>query len=73
MVAMPLLVYAVVHREGRFWVIDVPSAGTVTQAYRWEDIRSMARDCAAVMLDIPVRRVGIGAVRLAPQPDWRSW
>ena len=70
---MPLLVHVTVHREGRFWVIEIPSVDTVTQAYRWSEVRPMAQDCAALMLGVPPRRVKIGAVRLAPEPDWRSW
>lgn len=70
---MPLLVHVEVHREGRFWGIDIPSVDAATQAYGWADIRSMAQDCAAGMLNVPSSRIKIGAVRLTPEPDWRSW
>lgn len=60
---MPRTIHAYVHREGRFWVIDLPAVGAVTQALSWEQVRPMAGECAAVALDISPARVRIGALR----------
>lgn len=70
---MPLLLHVDVHREGRFWVIEIPAAEAITQAYRWGQIRPMAQDCAALMLDVPLHQVRIGAVRRrSAESFWRG-
>lgn len=69
---MAILLHVEAHREGRFWVITIPAIDAVTQAYRWSEIRPMAQDCAALLLNVPLHRVRIGAVRRAPKLDWRS-
>lgn len=69
---MAILLHVNAHREGRFWVIAIPAIDAVTQAYRWSEIRLMAQDCAALLLDMPLHRVRVGAVRRAPEPGWRS-
>lgn len=69
---MAILIHVEVHREGRFWGISIPAIDAVTQAYRWNEIRPMAQDCAALLLDVPPSRVRVGAVRRVPEPDWRS-
>ncbi len=60
---MPLLLHVYVYREGRYWIVVIPAVGAVTQARSTQEIRIMARDCAAVVLDVPLERVRIGAVR----------
>lgn len=67
---MAILIHVEVHREGKFWVIGILAVDSVTQAYRWEEIRPMAQDCVALMLGEPPQRVRIGAVRRGPKPDW---
>jgi hypothetical protein len=60
---MPLLLHVYVYREGRYWIVVIPALGAVTQARSVSEIRLMARDCAALLLDVPLERVRIGAVR----------
>ena len=70
---MPRTFHVDVHHEGRFWVIEIPAADAITQAYRWDEIRPMAQDCAALMLDVPLNRVRIGAVRQRSSDSfWRD-
>jgi len=57
------MLHVYVHREGKFFVIEIPAVGAITQAYRREQIRPMAQDCAALVLDVPLNRIRIGAVR----------
>jgi hypothetical protein len=67
-----ILIHVGAHREGKFWVITIPTVDSVTQAYRRSEIRPMAQDCAALMLGVPPQRVRIGAVRLSSPPDWED-
>lgn len=60
---MPRIIHAFVHREGRFWVVDLPAVGAVTQASSWALVRPMAKECAAITLDVSEVRIRIGAVR----------
>jgi hypothetical protein len=60
---MPLLLHVYVYREGRYWIVVIPALGAATQARSTHEIRVMARDCAALLLDVPPQRVRIGAVR----------
>jgi hypothetical protein len=53
-------VIANVHREGPWWVIDLPGIG-VTQAERTEDIEHMARDLVESL-------TGSGDVNVRVQP-----
>ncbi|WP_420363676.1 hypothetical protein AABM26_04935 [Curtobacterium aetherium] len=69
---MAILIHVDVHREGKFWVIAIPTVDSVTQADRRSEIRPMAQDCAALMLGVPPQRVRIGAVRLSAPPDWET-
>ncbi|AJW79007.1 hypothetical protein [Clavibacter michiganensis] len=60
---MPLLLHVYVYREGSYWIVVILAVGAVTQARSTQEIRIMARDCAALVLDVPLERVRIGAVR----------
>ncbi|MDO4144198.1 hypothetical protein [Clavibacter michiganensis] len=60
---MSLLVHVYVYREGRYWIVVIPVLSAVTQARSTDEIRVMARDCAALLLDVPLERVRIAAVR----------
>jgi hypothetical protein len=51
-------------RSGRFWFIEIPALGVCTQARSVPEIRVMAQDCIAMMLDVPLHRIRIGAVQL---------
>ncbi|MEU7814097.1 hypothetical protein [Pseudonocardia sp. NPDC049154] len=41
-----------VTRDGKFWHIDIPELGVVTQARTDDEIEPMARDVIAIMLDV---------------------
>ncbi len=60
---MSLLLHVYVYREGSYWIVAIPALSTVTQARSTHEIRVMAQDCAALLLDVPLRHVRIGAVR----------
>lgn len=58
-------------KSGRFWVITVTQephgAVAVTQSYRWRGRRkaqSMANECAALLLDVPVKDVWVNMIWL---------
>ncbi|WP_194165125.1 helix-turn-helix domain-containing protein [Pseudactinotalea sp. HY160] len=42
----------VARREGRWWTVDIPELGVVTQARRLDQVRAMAREAAALALDV---------------------
>ncbi|RII94878.1 hypothetical protein DZF98_00200 [Clavibacter californiensis] len=60
---MPLLLHVYVYRESRYWIVVIPALSAVTQARSVSEIRLMARECAALLLDVPLERVRIGTVR----------
>ena len=43
---------ATAHREGTWWVIEIPELGQITQARRETDIDATARDLIALMRDV---------------------
>ncbi|CAQ03224.1 hypothetical protein ACR8AL_09200 [Clavibacter sepedonicus] len=64
---MSLLLHVYVYREGSYWIVAIPAMGAVTQARSTSEIRLMARECTALLLDVPLARVRIGAVRRRSQ------
>lgn len=54
-----------VRREGRWWIVEVPEIGEVTQARRIRDVTSAARELIAVTLDLPLESVDV-AVDIEP-------
>jgi len=47
-----------VRREGKFWVIEIPTVG-VTQARRLSEIEAMARDLVAIMSEADAAEVQV--------------
>lgn len=43
-------------REGRWWAIEIPALGGITQAVRLADVESEARNYIAVTLDVAPQR-----------------
>lgn len=50
---------ATAHREGHWWVIEVPELGQKTQARTTTDIDEMARDLIAVMRNVDPSEVQV--------------
>lgn len=48
-----------VTRDGRWWMIDVPEIGQLTQARRVDEIDDMARSLIAVSTDTPLTEVAV--------------
>lgn len=48
---------AVVTRDGRWWMIEVPEVDGLTQARRLDEVEKMAREYIAVTLDLPISQV----------------
>lgn len=53
-----------VTREERWWMIEVPAIGGLTQARRISEIEDQARSLIAVTTDVPLSAVELGAVRI---------
>lgn len=49
-------------REGRWWAIEIPALGGVTQAVRLADVESEARDYIAVTLDVAPSTVDVRVI-----------
>ena len=54
-----------VTRDGKWWMVEVPAIGGLTQARRVTEVEDMARDLIAVTLDVPLSDVELGEVNLA--------
>ncbi len=57
--------HATAHRDGQFWVIDVPDVG-VTQARTTAEAELMARDLISVMLEVPADTYAVTMHFIAP-------
>lgn len=55
---------ATAHREGDWWVIEVPQLGQTTQARTAIDIDMMARDLIAVMRNVNLSEVQVTVTTL---------
>lgn len=64
---------ATAHREGRWWVIEIPAAGAVTQARRVADVQWMARECVALTLDVSEDDVAIDVEFVLPDDARAEW
>ncbi len=53
-----------VTREGKWWMIEIPSLDGLTQARRLTGVDDMARDYAAVALDVPYSQVDVECVSI---------
>jgi hypothetical protein len=51
-------------REGKWWMIDVPAIGGLTQARRLSEIKNMAVSLIAITLDVPASQVGVKIVAM---------
>lgn len=49
-------------REGRWWAIEIPALGGITQAVRLADVESEARDYIAVTLDVAPSTVDVRVI-----------
>ena len=50
---------AVVTREGRWWMIEIPELDGLTQARRLDEVERAAREYIAVTADVPLSRVAV--------------
>ena len=50
---------AVVTREDRWWMIDIPELDGLTQARRLDEVEQMAREYVAVTTDVPLSQVAV--------------
>jgi len=50
---------AIVTREGRWWMIEIPELDGLTQARRLDEVEKMAREYIAVTLDLPMSQVAV--------------
>lgn len=48
-----------VSRDGKWLMVEIPEIDAVTQARFVGEVELMARDCIAVMLDLPVTEVAV--------------
>lgn len=55
---------ATAHREGNWWVIEIPELGQTTQARKATDIDEMARDLIAVMRNVDPSEVQVAVTTL---------
>ena len=55
---------ATAHREGNWWVIEIPELGQATQARKATDINEMARDLIAVMRNADPSEVQVAVTAL---------
>lgn len=67
------IVRATAVREGAWWIITLPDLDTVTQARHVRDISPLARDLAALWLDVPVDDVELDLVVEIPGPARSAW
>jgi len=63
-----------VHREGKWWLVEVPAIDGLTQARRLSEAQLMARELVAVTLGVPLSEVevevGLRAIgRLTDLPE----
>ena len=49
-------------REGRWWAIEIPALGGITQAVRLADVESEARNYIAVTLDVAPSTVDVRVI-----------
>jgi hypothetical protein len=54
-----------VTRDGRWWMIDVPEIGQLTQARRVDEIEDMARSLISISTDIPLDQVAVNVAHIA--------
>lgn len=55
---------ATAHREGDWWVIEIPELGQTTQARTVTDIEGMARDLIAIMRNVDPLEVQVTVKKL---------
>jgi hypothetical protein len=55
---------AVVTREGRWWMIEIPELDGLTQARRLDEVEKVAREYVAVTLDLPMSQVAVAVSRI---------
>ena len=67
---MPRVINVDVHREGRWWVSDIPAADAVAQSAIWREVRKDALAVAAGMLNVPTESLRIGALRRTAKPTF---
>ena len=50
---------AVITREGRWWMIEIPELDGLTQARRLDEVEQVAREYSAVTTDVPFSQVAV--------------
>lgn len=58
---------ATAHREGKWWVIEIPELRQTTQARTMAEIETMATDLAAITLDVDPSTIKINVTVKTPE------
>jgi hypothetical protein len=53
-----------VHRDGRWWMVEIPAIGGLTQARRLGDVQEMARSFISVDQDLRPSAVVLGRIEI---------
>jgi len=51
-----------IEREGKYWLVFIDGTTGLTQARRYEEVTAMAREYVALVENVPVQDVVIGAI-----------
>ncbi|OOB91079.1 hypothetical protein [Rathayibacter sp. VKM Ac-2630] len=58
---------AVAERDGRTWLVRIPSLGTAVRARTVSEVDAVAREAAALLLDVPESEIElVTTVRVTP-------
>jgi len=53
---------AVVTRDGKWWMIEIPELGVITQALSEDEVEYMATDLIATWLDVEFKTVTVNLI-----------
>jgi hypothetical protein len=67
------VIEAIAYREGKWWSIDMPDVPTATATRRMPDIEWMARECAALYLDVPEDSIDVHVTFRLPERVEERW
>jgi len=51
-----------IDREGAYWLVRIDGTGGLTQARRYGEVETMAREYVALVEDVPIDQVSIGGI-----------